>query len=189
MNIRNFANSFTGAGVKPTLFEVQGRIGSTESPLTPFLVRAASLPGTALGTIEVPYRGRRLKVPGDRVFSDWTISIYNDNKFQLRTLFELWVDGIQSMQRNVAANEFVNFSQPIFCDWTVNQLDRTGKPVKAYTLVGCFPTDISPIDLSYDATDQIEEFSVTLSYSYFTSNTGTPDATPLPTLTQLTRGG
>jgi hypothetical protein len=189
MNIRNFANAFTGSGVKPTLFEVQGRIGGTESPLTPFLVRAATLPGTALGTIEVPYRGRRLKVPGDRAFGDWTLSVYNDSKFQLRNLFELWVDGIQSMQRNVARNEFLNFSQPIFCDWTINQLDRTGKPVKAYTMVGCFPTEISPIEVSYDAVDQIEEFSVTLAYTYFTSNIGTPDATPLPTLTPLTPGG
>jgi hypothetical protein len=46
-------------------------------------------------------------------------------------------------------------------------LDRNGKPIKAYKLIGCFPTDISPIELSYEATDQIEEFTVTLAYSYF----------------------
>ena len=93
------------------------------------------------------------------------------------------------MQTNVATNEFINFAGPVFTDWTVNQLDRAGKPIKAYTLVGCFPTDISPIDLSYEATDQIEEFSVTLAYSYFTSNVGTPDAQPLPGLNNFTPGG
>jgi hypothetical protein len=67
-------------------------------------------------------------------------------------------------------------------------LDRAGKPVKAYRLIGCFPTDISAIDLSYEATDQIEEFSVTLAYSYFTSNVGTPDASQFPGLTPLTPG-
>lgn len=189
MNIKNFANAMQGAGVKPSLFEVQGRIGGTESPLTPFLVKSASLPGTALGTIEIPFRGRRIKVPGDRVFGDWTLTIINDNKFALRNLFELWVNSIQSMQTNVATNEFINFAGPVFCDWTVNQLDRAGKPIKAYTLVGCFPTDISAIDLSYEATDQIEEFSVTLAYSYFTSNVGTPDAQPLPGLNNFTPGG
>jgi hypothetical protein len=189
MNIKNFANAMQGSGVKPSLFEVQGSIGGTESPLTPFLVKAAQLPGTALGIIEIPYRGRRIKVPGDRVFADWTITIINDNKFALRNLFELWVDGIQSMVRNVATNEFTNFAQPVFCDWTVNQLDRTGNPLKAYTMVGCFPTDISSIELSYDQSDTIEEFSVTMAYSYFTSNVGTPDGTPLPGLTKLTPGG
>ena len=117
------------------------------------------MPGSALGTIEIPYRGRKIKVPGDRTFADWSITLINDNKFQLRNLFELWIDSIQSMERNVATNEFINFAQPVFCDWTVNQMDRAGNPVKAYTLVGCFPTDISAIDLSYDSTDQIEEFT------------------------------
>ena len=180
MNIKRFANAMQGAGVKPSLFEVQGNIGPTQSALTPFLVKSASLPGTQLGTIEIPYRGRRIKVPGDRTFSDWTINIINDNKFQLRNLFELWVNSIQSMERNVAANEFQNLLGPVFQDWTVNQLDRTGKPLKSYKLIGCFPTDISAIDLSYEATDQIEEFSVTLAYSYFTSNVGTPVAGSLP---------
>lgn len=186
MNIKRFANAMQGAGVKPSLFEVQGNIGPTQSSLTPFLVKSASLPGTQLGTIEIPYRGRRIKVPGDRSFGDWTITIINDNKFALRNLFELWVNSIQAMERNVAENEFLNLAGPVFCDWTVNQLDRTGKPLKSYKLIGCFPTDISAIDLSYEATDQIEEFSVTLAYSYFTSNVGTPDASPLPGLSNFT---
>jgi hypothetical protein len=90
------------------------------------------------------------------------------------------------MERNVASSEFTNLAGPIFQDWQVNQLDRTGKPLKAYKLIGCFPTDISSIDLSYEATDQIEEFSVTLAYSYFTSNVGTPDASTLPVLSNFT---
>ena len=194
MNIKNFANAMQGAGVKPSLFEVQGTIGpSGQTKLTPFLVKAASLPGTQLGVIEIPFRGRRIKVPGDRSFSDWTITIINDNKFEMRNKFELWVNAIQSMQTNLASQEFTNFAGPIFQDWTVNQLDRSGRPVKAYTLIGCFPTDISAIDLSYDSTDQIEEFSVTIAYSYFSTNgpdvSTTPDARPSPTLTNFTPGG
>ena len=175
MNINNFARAMQGAGVKPSLFEVQGSIGGNQSDLTPFLVRSASLPGTVLGSIEVPFRGRRIKLPGDRQFADWTISIINDGKFELRNAFETWVNNIQGVDSNTGVGAFVDqppFNIPLFQDWTVNQLDRAGKPIKAYKLVGCFPTDISPIDLSYDASDQIEEFSVTLAYSYFVSNAG-----------------
>lgn len=176
MNINNFARAMQGAGVKPSLFEVQGSIGGNQLSNTPFLVRSASLPGTVLGSIEVPYRGRRIKLPGDRQFVDWTISIINDGKFEIRNAFETWINSIQGVDSNVGVASFADqspFNTPLFQDWTVNQLDRTGKPIKAYKLVGCFPTDISAIDLSYDSSDQIEEFSVTLAYSYFVSNAGT----------------
>ena len=187
MNINNFARKMVGAGVKPSLFEVQGRIGPQGlSDKTPFLVRSASLPGSALGTIEVPYRGRRIKMPGDRTYSDWSITIINDAAFDLRNKFERWLDSLQGLESNTATANFAMFGGNAFADWTVNQLDRNGKPIKTYKLVGCFPTDISAIDLSYDATDQIEEFTVTLAYSYFipqngyvTAITGTVDTAPL----------
>ena len=168
MNINNFARQMVGAGVKPSLFEVDGRIGPQGSDeKVPFLVKAASLPGQALGTIEVPYRGRRIKFPGDRTFQDWSITIINDSKFQLRNKFERWLDSLQGMESNTATADFNAFGGNAFAEWVVNQLDRNGTPIKAYKLIGCFPTDISAIDLSYEATDQIEEFSVTLAYSYF----------------------
>lgn len=194
MNIKGFANNFIGSGVKPSLFEVTGQIGqgaADAQKLVPFLCRAAALPGSNLGTIEVPYRGRRLKVPGDRQFTDWTIQLYNDGDFKLRNAFESWMNLISQMERNTpgtARENFTGFRTPVYCDWTVNQLDRNGKPIKTYKLIGCFPTNISDIAVSYDATDQIEEFSVTLAYTYFLSNAGTDTAVPLPSTT-VTPGG
>lgn len=190
MNINNFARKMVGAGVKPSLFEVDGRIGPQGSnDKTPFLVKSASLPGQALGVIEVPYRGRRIKFPGDRQFADWTITIINDSKFDLRNKFEKWLDSLQGMESNTAVASFDAFAGTAFADWTVNQLDRNGKPLKAYKLIGCFPTDISAIDLSYESTDQIEEFSVTLAYSYFIPYDGlvTPVSNPVG-LSPLSQG-
>ncbi len=196
MNIRSFAKSMQGAGVKPSLFEVQGAVGDVSLFNTPFLVKAAQLPGQVLGVIEIPYRGRRIKVPGDRTFPDWTITVINDSKFELRDAFERWLNNIQGMESNTATGNF-NISEifggPLFQDWTVNQLDRSGAPIKAYKMIGCFPVDISPIDLSYEATDQIEEFTVTLAYSYFTTTSANGGTTTedvnsgnLPGLTTLT---
>jgi hypothetical protein len=188
MNIKTFADKLKGSGVKPSLFAVQGNIGpESQSDLTPFLVKSAQLPGSQLGVIEIPFRGRRIKVPGDRTFGDWTITIINDGKFSLRTKFERWINAIQQMEANVSTNDFTAFTPTIFQDWEVQQLDRAGNPISQYKLIGCFPTDVSPIELSFEANDQIEEFSVTLAYSYFTNNTresgsGTPDASPLPNL-------
>ena len=190
MNIRKFANAMQGSGVKPSLFEVNGLIGGNAYANLPFLVKSASLPGQALGVIEVPYRGRRIKIPGDRNFADWTITVINDSKMEVRRLFELWMNRIQGMESNVSASlDFAGrgiFTGPLYEDWTINQLDRLGKPIKAYKMIGCFPTDISAIDVSFEANDQIEEFSVTLSYSYFGSNDSTPDVTGTPGLNPLT---
>lgn len=169
MNIRTFASKLTDSGVKPSLFEVNGSIGGSQDPSTPFLIKAASLPGQSIGVIEVPYRGRRIKIPGDRAFADWSITIINDGRFNLRTKFERWMNNIQGMEnlRSVFPAQQSALQPTMYQDWSVKQLDRRGNVIKTYALVGCFPTDISAIDLSYEATDQIEEFTVTLAYSYF----------------------
>ena len=49
-----------------------------------FLVRAANLPSSQIGIVEVPFRGRVLKIAGDRTFEPWTITIQNDTGFVLR---------------------------------------------------------------------------------------------------------
>jgi hypothetical protein len=51
---------------------------------------------------------------------------------------------------------------------TVQHLDQSGSPSRSYTLNNCFVSDISAIDLSYDSTDAISEFTVTWVYDYFT---------------------
>jgi hypothetical protein len=193
-DITTFAKQMVGAGVKPSLFEVNGSIGganlANNGQAVPFLIKAASLPGTAIGTIEVPFRGRKIKLPGDRTFADWSITIINDSNFSLRNAFETWINNIQGMQSNTStpafATSFTPFLNPLFQDWTVNQLNRQGTPIKAYKLIGCFPTDISAIDLSFESTDQIEEFQVTLAYSYFATDSTTPDVTDGVKLTPLT---
>ena len=55
----------------------------------------------------------------------------------------------------------------------VEQLDKDGNVTKTYTLRGAFPTNVSQIDLSYDQSDAIEEFTVEINYQYWESNTTT----------------
>ena len=65
-----------------------------------FTVRAANLPSSQIGVIEVPFRGRVLKIAGDRTFEPWTITIMNDSEFKLRTAMELWASSIQAYNEN-----------------------------------------------------------------------------------------
>ena len=48
---------------------------------------------------------------------------------------------------------------------------RTNEELKTYEIVGCWPSTVSPIELSYESTGAIEEFTVTLEYQYFKTNT------------------
>ena len=79
-SIEDFKAVLQGGGVRPTMFEVEMTFPETVVPDPTlatnegtFLIKAASLPASNVGVINVPFRGRQLKVSGDRVFADWQI--------------------------------------------------------------------------------------------------------------------
>ena len=47
-----------------------------------FLCRSAGIPASTIGTVEVPFRGRVIKLPGDRTFESWTITVMADERWQ-----------------------------------------------------------------------------------------------------------
>lgn len=149
------ANNFLGANGPATKLE--------------FLVRAASLPSSTIGVLEIPYRGRVLKLPGDRTFASWSLTLLNDTDFAVRDAFEQWSDLINSHVQNVGPSGL----NLVTTRWEVDQLGKDGSVLKTYTFEDCFPSEISQIDLSHDSTDTIEEFNVEMQFSYFTSNTTT----------------
>ena len=179
MNIEKFKTALNTGGVRPALFRVQGAIGRTTLPdQVGFLTKAASLPASTLGEIAVDYRGRQLKFPGRRSYADWQLTILSDGKFQLRNAFERWVNDLNSAIGNVSSEEH-NLNNVLFPTWSIDQLDRKGKPIKTYTMYHCWPKEVGSIDTTYE-NEGLAEFAVTLTYSYFLTNDGTGnDRVPL----------
>jgi len=168
-NISGFVNAFAGGGVRTNLFMVTGNIpGYSNNRAISFLCKAAQIPASSLGQIEVPYRGRRIKLPGDRTFQDWTITVISDANMSLRSAFEYWSAIFNSHVSNVSANNFMQFMPT----WSVTQLLRTGDALRTYNFIGCFPSEIGAIDLSYENNDQIAEFQVTINYSWWEAAAG-----------------
>tara|TARA_Y100001937_G_scaffold32260_1_gene46094 strand:- start:3852 stop:4409 length:558 start_codon:yes stop_codon:yes gene_type:complete len=166
MNIDSFKTALSKGGVRPHLFRVQGNIGNTSLPTkVGFLCKAAQLPATTIGSIEVPFRGRKIKLPGEREFAEWTLTFLSDGDFELRNAFEKWMDDLNQTVSNVSTSEH-NLSGPLFPDWRIDQLDRTGEAIKSYQFFHCWPSEVSSVDVSTDATD-LMEFTVTLQYTYF----------------------
>lgn len=199
-NITDFKNKLRGGGARPNLFEVA--IPSFPANIRQFwtnadqddfrfLCKSAALPASNVAPIDVPFRGRILKVAGDRTFDTWTITIINDEDFNLRHAFEQWMNHISKLDN---ASGAVN-PQSYMTDALVWQLGRSNqrngtnvvngardlqqaappysgtqfssKILRAYKLHDIFPTNVSQIDLSYDTSDTIEEFTVEFQVNWF----------------------
>ena len=176
-NVSQFLSTI-GQGVKPNMFLINIQFpaeisGGKDINLTNLLCKSAALPGSNLGVIEVPFRGRTVKIAGDRTFDTWTATFFNDKDFKLRTYFEEWANSINTHEGNTAPLFIPNNSDGYMAELQVDQLEKDaseeGTILRRYSLKHCFPTNVSQIDLAYDSNDQIEEFTVEWQYSYFTA--------------------
>ena len=159
-----------GGGARANLFratvEFPGYAGG-DSNLVSFLCKGAQLPASVVGQVDVPFRGQVLKVAGDRSYENWTVTIINDDLFKGRDAFERWMNGINQNK----TNQGLVSPQAYQTDMIVEQLTRDDLVSKTVTVRGAFPINVSAIDLSYDTTDAIEEFTVEFAYQYWESNT------------------
>ena len=206
-SISDFKSQLTGGGARPNLFEVAvflpnvtaetsgfaednqqvGGESNCDGNEFRFMCKAASLPASNVASIEIPFRGRLLKVAGDRTVDPWTITIINDENFRFRKVFENWAQNIAQY----ADASGLNDPNSYMGNANVYQLGRSksgpqtadGKGLNdantlaAYKFVDIFPTAVSAIDLSYDTENTIEEFTVdfAVNYWYPMSTTGDSD--------------
>jgi len=178
-NVSKFLTTI-GQGVKPNMFLVDiffptdVKLASADQSLVNILCKSAALPGSNLGVIEVPFRGRTVKIAGDRTFDTWSVTFFNDKDFKSRAFFELWMDNINTHEANTAPLFRPQSSAGGYmANLEVKQLEKTkaenGEIIRTYKLWHCFPTSVGQIDLAYDSNDQIEEFTVEFQMSYWTA--------------------
>lgn len=196
--LEDFKARLIGGAARPNLFEVEltfpsfateaNTTGETDqtrsvSELSRFMIKTANLPASNVGVIEVPFRGRTLKIAGDRTFDVWTITVINDVDFSIRTAFEKWMNAINKhddnsglinpaqYQRDAIVKQFgrssVQSAQSSVTSPTGTVPGDSIPVLKAYKFYGIFPTAVSAIDLSYDSTDAIEEFTVDLQVQWW----------------------
>ena len=183
-----------GTGSRPNLFKVvvsPPRTTGYDVASFEYLCRSGSLPSATLGTIEIPMNGgRRLKMGGDRTFSEWTSTVLNDENFKIRSVMEKWQNDIVKTNfeitdtlGNRSAAIGLATTDGLYGTVQIYQLKEDGTSVKAggYRLVNCWPSDISQIDLSYDTTDAVEDFTVTWTYDYFENGFAGEVAIPVQT--------
>ena len=173
-NINDFKAKLAGGGARANQFKVTmpfpgyAQVGGEIEDLA-FLCRSTVIPAMSVPSFNVPFRGRSIKIAGDRTIGDWNVTVYNDTNFKLRNAFERWQNGINNMSDNEGLTNPVDYQVDCFLD----HLDRNGNTIKSYTLRGVFPTAIAGIPLDYEEAGAIEQFEVTLEYQFFDTNTTT----------------
>ena len=188
LTISNFKSKLIGGGARPNLFEVElttlpaGIAWDADN--FRYMCKAAALPAQNIASIDVPFRGRTFKVAGDRTIDVWTVTIINDEGFVLRRAFEAWSEQIAKLDNNLGATD----PSAYMVNARVFQLGRgsvassqdnsgsSNAVLAEYEFVDIFPTNVSAIDLSYDSSDTIEEFTVEFQVQSFNIiSAGTPN--------------
>ena len=166
-NIADFRSRFKG-GTRPNRFMVDGNIpGSGAVGESNFLIKAATLPPSTVAIIPVPFRGRILKVPGDRMFIEWDIVVLDDpDTRDLRKEFLDWSHNINAHSDNVINH------QDIYAQWTVTQLNHNDDSEisgRKIALHNCWPVEVSGVELTHDVPNTLVEWSVRMAYDYWTA--------------------
>ena len=195
--LTNFKSRLATGGARPNLFEVNITTGEENSYWNEtaqedfqFLCKATSMPVQTIGSVDVPFRGRILKVAGDRTFEPWSVTVINDEDFKVRKSFEKWSQAINNLATGVGEvnpGAYMGRGQ-------IRQLSRSAtvagavggaaafdsgdqKVVHEYQVEDIWPSEIGSIDLSYESSDAIEEFTVTFQVQYINSSTFNDDGT------------
>ncbi len=197
--ITQFKSRLAGGGARPNLFEVNINdfkyATDWDNETFQFLCKASAMPSSNITPVEIPFRGRILKVAGDRTFDTWSVTVINDEDFKLRTSFEQWMNGISklsdasgpsnpnSYMGNATVNQLGRSPEGRFGTINSGSEDNSGggtvyEPLRTYYMDGIFPTEISTIDLSYESGDAIEEYSVTFQVQYWIAGSNSSAATP-----------
>lgn len=173
MDINSFRQNLTGGGARPSQFEVELDFPSIDGKKeaiykAKFLIRATALPASILTQADIPFRGKIVKMPGDRIFQNWNITVINDTDFKIRSAFEDWsklcVD--HRTTNGLVPSQLVK-------NMFVRQLDRNDTVLKEYKMFDCWPLVISEIPLDFNASTNVEEFNVEIAIdSWETAKSG-----------------
>ena len=173
--INDFKSKFTGGGVRNTMFRVtmifpQAVVASVSDLAqdSEFLVKASAIPGSTNAKIPIYFRGRQLKVNGDKEFDDWALTVYSDRNYKMRSAFEKWAEIVGRHSEIYGEIEYENYFSRAY----VTQLDRNHEPIRSYMMEGVWPISVDSIAVAFDSVNQIQEFGVTLAVQYWAAADG-----------------
>jgi len=163
-NVENFNNQYIGDYARQNLFlvNIAGVRASGEVAGGGMFVKATSLPATTVGMVEVPYQNRKLKVPGDRTFADWTATVIQDEGYELRNQLLDWQRDITGFSEFKSTHTVSAAHRKI----TIQPYNRDGSKAETHQAnVYGWPSAIGAVELSWES-EAVQEYTVTFQISW-----------------------
>lgn len=178
-SITEFRQNFKG-GTRRNRFEVFGMNFPAQAGggnIDTFHAYAFNLPQVAIGQIPVDYRGRRVYIPGDRDYAEWTLTILDDNAGNGATIYPAFQDWQNAINGHVTNESSFGGTDAAASagrqNWTIKHMDYDGSTtLKTINLVGCWPVALGAVALSAGSRDELVTFDVTIRYDYLTYGGG-----------------
>lgn len=135
-----------------------------------YTISSASLPKVDVGVVGVPFRGRMAYYAGDRQYSVWPITVYDDGDNLLWSSFHKWKELMDGhVTHKVNANDFSYAT--LQKDWTIEQLDNNGNTIRHIKLHRCWPSEVGGINFDMGSSEMVT-FQVTLTFDHISFISG-----------------
>ena len=179
--VTDFKSNLKGGGARPSLFYADldaafTKLGIPFPNKSQFLIKGTTIPASTLGTYEVFFHGKSVKVAGDRTFDTWDTTIINDEDFGIRHAIENWMELISNHKLNTRDTSITSKLEGENADYkqtlSVTQFGKSGKGLRKYDFLGAFPTALSTINLDWSTAD-IEEYTCTWTYDRWRASDST----------------
>lgn len=169
MSIDSFRNQVTGIA-RSTLFQVdvvmnKGAIGFNTYNFT-FTCKAAEIPSSTFGKIEVPFMGRKVFFIGDRMYNDWNTTVIVDNDWTSYKNIYDWHQKMNDPRKNVATMGNAYDMNAFKGEATITAFDQAGNPKLRVRLDGFFPYDMQALQMDWSNTDTTADLTVVWAYDF-----------------------
>ena len=179
-NITNLIQKVLGDGARTTKFDVAFQFTNPSifpsSSNVAVMVKSTTFPSKAHQTIDFKFKGRSIPIRGQSKYTNtWECTFYLPENHEIKKGFETWIDALDeqvyfsnSPTSQETQTRSIHSSQGYTKDIAIYQLDFQGtNQVARYTLYNVFPIEVQPVTVQMDPPGNIEELTVTFSYSHY----------------------
>lgn len=150
----------SGDIARPNLFEVEiPYLGKNFK----FKCKAATMPPSTVEKVPVGYQNRKINLAGDRIYDDWTITVYNDDAHATRNALVEWSAMLHGQGEDITGDIPANYKKI----GTVKQKNRNDEVTAEHTIYGLFPTNVGEVTLDWDSNNEISMFEVTFAVDWW----------------------
>ena len=179
-SVANLIQTAIGDGARTTKYDVAFQF--TNPSMFPsaqnvaVMVKTTSFPAKQHQTIDFKYAGRSIPIRGQIKYSNtWECTFYLPQDHSIKKAFESWIDALDETvyfedtpSANVSRTRSLHNRNGYTKDIAIYQLDFTGQnQVARYILHNVFPIEVQPVTVNSDGPGDIEELSVTFSFSHY----------------------